>query len=215
MKIAPSLLASDFNSLCDEIQSVSCADLLHLDVMDGIFVPNISFGLPVISSIRKKSDMLFDVHLMITEPERYLSEFAAAGADYITVHQESTERAAECLKTIRSLGKKAGLSVKPLTPVQEIFPLLPLCDLVLVMTVEPGFGGQKLIPDCLEKVRLLADRKKETGLSFLIEADGGIGGENLSYAASFGLEAAVMGSALFRFAPERRAEEIQKMQAIG
>lgn len=215
MKIAPSLLACDFAEIGEETDSVSSADLLHLDVMDGVFVPNISFGLPVISSLRKKSDMVFDVHLMITKPERYLEDFAKAGADYITVHYESTEKPEECLKTIRSLGKKAGLSVKPGTPVEKITDLLPLCDLVLVMTVEPGFGGQSLIESCLEKTKFLAEKKKETGLSFLIEADGGIGAGNLAQVAACGVEASVMGSALFRVPKNERRSEIAKLQKVG
>ena len=214
MKIAPSLLACDFNEIQKEIESVSTADLLHLDVMDGLFVPNISFGLPVIASLRKKSDMVFDVHLMIQKPERYLSEFAKAGADLITIHFESTEDPKGCLETIRSLGKKAGLSVKPSTPAEAIFDLLPLCDLVLVMTVEPGFGGQSLIPECLEKAKILSEKKKETGLSFLIEADGGISSDNLAEVSSFGVEASVMGSALFKFPKGERKAEIERLRQI-
>lgn len=214
MKIAPSLLACDFTDIAAEVQSVASADLLHLDVMDGVFVPNISFGLPVISSVRKKSDMVFDVHLMITRPERYLSDFAAAGADYITIHYESTDCPAECLKTIRGLGKKAGLSIRPDTPAEKIFDLLPLCDLVLVMTVQPGFGGQKLMEDCLEKIRIFSEKKKDGAFSYLIEADGGISAENLSYVASYGLEAAVMGSALFGFPAEDRSGMIETLRAV-
>ena len=153
MKISPSLLAADFANLQSSVAKVEHAvDMLHLDVMDGCFVPNISFGPAVIAALRPHSKLFFDVHLMIERPERYLEAFRKAGADGITIHVESTENPAEVLKAIRALGAKPAISISPDTKAEVIFPLLPLCDMVLVMTVYPGFGGQKLIPRCLDKV---------------------------------------------------------------
>lgn len=215
MKISPSLLACDLANIEAEINSVSSADLIHIDVMDGIFVPNISFGLPVIASARKHSDMIFDVHLMIDRPERYLEDFKKAGSDYLTIHAESTEDPADVLRKIKALGMKAGISVKPGTPVSAIEECLPLADLVLVMTVEPGFGGQKLISSCLEKATELKNLKEKNGYGYIIEADGGIGADNLERVAASGVEAAVMGSAVYKIPSELRNGEIIKMKGVG
>lgn len=212
MKISPSLLACDLANIEAEMESVSEADFIHIDVMDGVFVPNISFGLPVISSMRKKSKAVFDVHLMITEPERYIEDFKKAGSDYLTIHAESTKDPAAVLKKIKSLGMKAGISVKPNTPVSEIENCLPFADLVLVMTVEPGFGGQKLIFSCLEKASVLRELKEKNGYGYIIEADGGIGEDNLSEVAASGVEAAVMGSAVYKIPAEKRNEKIREMK---
>ena len=215
MKISPSLLACDLANIEAEINSVSEADFIHIDVMDGIFVPNISFGLPVISSARKHTDMIFDVHLMIDCPERYIEDFAKAGSDYLTIHAESTEDPVSVLKKIKSLGMKAGISIKPNTPVSEIKDCLPLADLVLVMTVEPGFGGQKLIENCLAKATELSALKKENGWNYIIEADGGIGSDNLERVAASGVEASVMGSAVYRIPEKERNAEIIRMKEVG
>ena len=198
MKISPSLLAADFANLEAAIAKVEPAvDMLHLDVMDGNFVPNMSFGPCVIEALRPHSKLFFDVHLMIERPERYLEVFRKAGADGITIHYESTEKPAEVLKAIRALGAKPAISISPDTPVEVIYPLLPLCDMVLIMTVRPGFGGQKLMPECLEKVRALKAELARRGLTLPVEADGGIGTGNLADVLKAGVDVVVAGSAIF------------------
>ncbi len=198
MKISPSLLAADYACLKDSIAKVEpLVDMLHLDVMDGNFVPNISFGPCVIEAIRPHSKLFFDVHLMIERPERYIEVFRRAGADGITIHVESTENPAEVLKAIRALGAKPAISISPDTEVEAIFPLLPLCDMVLVMTVYPGFGGQKLIPRCLDKVKALKAEIARLGLDIPVEADGGIGNANLAEVLDAGVDVVVAGSAVF------------------
>ena len=199
IKISPSILACDFAKMGEEIAKVEkFSDYLHVDVMDGIFVPNISFGMPVIKSIRKVTDIFFDVHLMIDRPERYIEEFASLGSDLITIHYESTQNPAEVLKKIRALGKKAGISVKPGTDYSVLLPLLPLCDLVLVMTVEPGFGGQKFMSDMLDKVRLLRKEIIRRKLNVDIEVDGGISEDNAALVSEAGANILVAGSAIFK-----------------
>ncbi len=198
IKISPSILACDFAKMGEEIKRVEkSSDYLHVDVMDGMFVPNISFGMPVIAAIRKTTDMFFDVHLMIEKPERYIDEFVKVGADLITIHYESTKDPAAVLRQIRATGKKVGISIKPKTDVSVLMPLLPLLDLVLIMTVEPGFGGQKFMADMMPKVRALRDAVKQGGLNVEIEVDGGINAETAAVVAEAGADVLVAGSSVF------------------
>ena len=214
MKISPSVLAADFSKLATEVARVEQAgvDMLHLDVMDGNFVPNITFGAPVIKAMRPHSKLFFDVHLMIDRPERYISDFIKAGADGITVHYESTEHPAAVLEAIKEAGLKAAVSVSPKTPIEVVYPLLPLCDMVLVMTVEPGFGGQKLIPYTLDKVKALSAEIKRQGLAVDIQADGGINDDTLADVLAAGVNVVVAGSSIFG-APDSAAA-VAKMREL-
>lgn len=198
-ELAPSILAADFNRLGEQIKEVGNTGTryLHIDVMDGLFVPSISFGMPLIESIRKESSMFFDVHLMINEPIRYLSDFAKAGADGITVHKEACKELKETLSGIKKLGLKPSVSINPETPVQEIEDVLGMVYMVLVMSVHPGFGGQKFIPSSLDKVRWLKEKREEKGLSYKIEIDGGVNKNNISEIAGNGVDIIVAGTAVF------------------
>jgi ribulose-phosphate 3-epimerase len=208
--IAPSTLSADFSRMADGIALIvaSGAEWIHLDVMDGNFVPNISFGPKMVADMRPHSSLPFDVHLMIRNPLNYVGEFAGAGSDYITFHAEAAIHSHRVLQAIHGEGKKAGISIVPSTPVQAIAPLLPFVELVLVMTVNPGFGGQPLIPECFEKVReLVALRealKKKGGGDFLISVDGGINESTAGAAREAGSDVLVTGSAFFA-APDKQA----------
>jgi len=212
IKIAPSILAADFTKLGEEINSISSADYLHFDVMDGMFVPNISFGFPVLESVRKVTDMTLDVHLMIDTPSRYITRFAQAGGDIITFHieAEKPENIQPTIDEIHKHGKKAGLSIKPNTPAEALMPYIYSLDLVLVMTVEPGFGGQKLIEATLPKIVQIRSFINEKNLVCEIEVDGGINFDTAKICIEAGANVLVAGSDLFRATD--RAAYIDKLR---
>lgn len=199
VKIYPSILAADFSKLGEEIREIDVAgaDGVHVDVMDGVFVPNISFGIPVLKSIRKCSELFYDVHLMIQNPGKYVKAFADAGADGITFHLESTEKPLEVISMIRDVGKSVGVSIKPASEIPSM-EILRAVDLVLVMTVEPGFGGQKYMETMKRKIEDLAQIRYEHDLKFEIQVDGGVTLENASAIAKCGVDILVTGSTVFR-----------------
>lgn len=213
--LSPSILAADFANLQRDIENIAenGSDWVHVDVMDGMFVPNISIGIPVVKALRPVTKLPLDVHLMITRPIRYVEEFAKAGADWITIHVEADteENNLACLKKIRECGCKAGISLKPGTPAQAMGPYLPYCDMILVMTVEPGFGGQKFMADMMEKLSALRDMRARGGFGYLLQVDGGVDLETCGVCKESGADVLVAGSAYFKAAD--RAAFVRAIQA--
>lgn len=209
MIIAPSILAADFGNLARDIQMVnrSEAEWIHLDIMDGVFVPNISYGFPVVSAIAKEAKKVLDAHLMIIDPDRYVENFAKMGVEYLSVHYEACTHLHRSLQNIRNLGMKAGVALNPHTPVHLLEDILEECDYVLLMSVNPGFGGQKFIDNAVKKVAALKEMILKRGLQTLIEVDGGVNRHNAPILAAAGADALVAGSSVFN-APDPMAEII-------
>lgn len=208
IKIAPSLLSADFSRLGAELKTVETAELLHIDIMDGHFVPNITFGPPLVKAIRKETDLLFDCHLMVTNPLQFIPAFAEAGADIITVHAEAADDTAECLKAIKACGKKGGIVLNPDTPAEAAEPYLDDVDMVLLMSVYPGFGGQKYISAVTDKIRVLKEKIGDRAID--LEIDGGVNLETVGQAAQAGANVIVGGTAVF--GAENRPAAIRKLR---
>lgn len=205
--LSPSMLSADFGILKEQIEQIEKggAKFLHIDVMDGVFVSNISYGLPVIQSLRKYTDMVFDVHLMITKPERYIDRFIDAGADFVTFHAEATDDIDKCIDIIKSRGIKAGIAISPKTPAETVMPYLDKIDMVLCMTVEPGYGGQSYIKDVEEKIRAIRAAAPE---NMYIQVDGGINTQNITEPIKAGANVIVAGSAAFKGNIEKSVKEL-------
>lgn len=216
VEIAPSILAADFSRLGDEIQAVkeAGARIIHVDVMDGHFVPNLTIGAPVVASLRKATDLLLDCHLMIEEPDRQLESFVQAGADMISVHQEACRHLDRTLNAIRAAGVEAGAVLNPATPVASLSEVLGLVDYVLIMSVNPGFGGQQFIPHSLNKVRQLVERRADENLHFRIEIDGGMGLDTIGDVVRAGVDIVVAGTSIFH-APSPKEALLQLRQAAS
>ena len=215
IKISPSILSADFSKLGNEIQDLekAKADLIHIDVMDGHFVPNITIGPEVITKLRKYTSLPFDVHLMISPVHNFIKNFAEAGSDIITIHPEATDDLASSIKKIKSFNKKAGVSLNPETPVEKVLPVLKLIDLVLVMSVNPGFGGQKFIKETLEKVKILRKEIDSKKFKTEIEIDGGINFENAKIARKAGVDILVSGTTIFKENGGNLKKNIQLLRA--
>ena len=213
--VSASVLSADMLNLKEEIKRMekSGIEMLHFDVMDGIFVNNITYGLPILEQVRKTTDLILDVHLMIADPLRYVRRFAECGADYISFHIESESDTAETLRAIRESGVKTALAIKPATPAEAVFEYLDQLDMVLVMTVEPGFGGQNFIPETVEKVRIIRERISSMGLDIRVEVDGGINDVTSECVINAGADTLVSGSYLFR--AENMAEAAGKLRREG
>ena len=212
MKVAPSILSADFNNLLEDIKRVECADYLHIDVMDGHFVPNISFGTTVYKNLKKFVKIPFDVHLMIDDPLFYAEDFVKSGADYLTFHYECKNNPLDVINKFKELSVKVGISIKPKTSPEEIVKLLPLVDLVLVMSVEPGFGGQSFMSNALDKIKYLDNYRKENNLNYLIEVDGGINYENALSCYKQGCDIVVAGTYVFKSSdPVKTIKEMQEI----
>ena len=216
IQLAPSILSADFGRLEEDVKAIETggAHLIHVDVMDGHFVPNISFGAAVMKSLQGRTNLPFDVHLMIENPDQYLEEFVTPQTEYITVHQEACVHLHRTLQHIRDTGVKAGVSINPATPLCMLDEVLEEADLILIMSVNPGFGGQKMIPATLRKIEALQKRKQEQGLRYMIEIDGGVNPDNIARVKEAGTEIIVAGSAVFKAEdiPERVRELIRRAQ---